>query len=302
MKDTNTQWHPGFIGAMDLEFKEDRGRLIFEKEHNLNTRPLQIDLLIIRKDGESGNLSNEIGEIFRNFNIIEFKSPEQHLDVDVFYKTESYAGLYKSYGTAVDERKAADITVSIVRETKPEGLFRYFREHGVPVRNPHPGIYYILGEVLFPTQIIVVRELDKGQHSWLRFLSGSVEEEDMRMFLAEVRCLEDKLDRESADSVLEVCLRENRELIEKLIGDDSMSEALLEIMEPKIIEIRRQAKTEGLEQGLERGLEQGLERGLERGKMETARRMLESGRLSVEDIAAYSGLAVEQVHELKKEM
>ena len=258
MKDTNTQWHPGFIGAMDLEFKEDRGRLIFEKEHNLNTRPLQIDLLIIRKDGESGNLSNEIGEIFRKFNIIEFKSPEQHLDVDVFYKTESYAGLYKSYGTAVDERKAADITVSIVRETKPEGLFRYFREHGVPVRNPHPGIYYILGEVLFPTQIIVVRELDKGQHSWLRFLSGSVEEEDMRMFLAEVRCLEDKLDRESADSVLEVCLRENRELIEKLIGDDSMSEALLEIMEPKIIEIRRQAKTEGLEQGLERGLERGL--------------------------------------------
>lgn len=69
-----------------------------------------------------------------------------------------------------------------------------------------------------------------------------------------------------------------------------MSEALLEIMEPKIIEIRRQAKSEGLEQGLERG------------KMETARRMLESGRLSVEDIAAYSGLAVEQVHELKKEM
>lgn len=294
MKDTKTQWHPGFIGAMDLEFKEDRGRLVFEKEYNLNTRPLQIDLLVIRKDGESGSLSNEIGEIFRKFNIIEFKSPEQHLDVDVFYKAESYAGLYKSYGAAVDERKAADITVSIVRETKPEGLFQYFREHGVPVENPHPGIYYILGEVLFPTQIIVVKELDKGQHSWLRFLSGSVKEEDMREFLEKVRHLEDKLDRESADSVLEVCLRENRALIEKLIGDDSMSEALLEIMEPKIIEIRHQAKTEGLEQGMERGLE--------RGKMESAKRMLESGRLSIEEIAAYSGLAVEQVQKLKKEM
>lgn len=286
MKDTKTQWHPGFIGAMDLEFKEDRGRLVFEKEYNLNTRPLQIDLLVIRKDGESGSLSNEIGEIFRKFNIIEFKSPDQHLDVDVFYKVESYAGLYKSYGVAVDERKAADITVSIVRETKPEGLFRYFREHGVPVENPHPGIYHILGEVLFPTQIIVVKELDKGQHSWLRFLSGSVKEEDMREFLEKVRHLEDKLDRESADSVLEVCLRENRALIEKLIGDDSMSEALLEIMEPKIIEIRHQAKTEGME----------------RGKMESARRMLESGRLSIEEIAEYSGLEVEQILKLKKEM
>ena len=77
-----------------------------------------------------------------------------------------------------------------------------------------------------------------------------------------------------------------------------MSEALLEIMEPKIIEIRHQARTEGLE----RGLEQGLERGLERGKMETAGRMLESGRLSIEEIAAYSGLTVEQVRRLQKEM
>ena len=48
MKDTNTQWHPGFVGAMDLEFREDRNKLIFEKEHNLNTKPLQIDLQIGR--------------------------------------------------------------------------------------------------------------------------------------------------------------------------------------------------------------------------------------------------------------
>lgn len=59
---------------------------------------------------------------------------------------------------------------------------------------------------------------------------------------------------------------------------------------------------EKFEQGMERGLEQGLEQGLERGKTESAKRMLESGRLSMEEIAAYSGLAVEQVYELKKEM
>ena len=48
--------------------------------------------------------------------------------------------------------------------------------------------------------------------------------------------------------------------------------------------------------------EQGLKQGLERGKTESAKRMLESGRLSMEEIAAYSGLAVQQVYELKKEM
>ena len=46
MKDTNIQWHPAFVSAMQLEFKEDREKLMFEKEHNLNTKPLQIDLLM----------------------------------------------------------------------------------------------------------------------------------------------------------------------------------------------------------------------------------------------------------------
>lgn len=67
----------------------------------------------------------------------------------------------------------------------------------------HPGIYHVLGEVLFPTQIIVARELDKKQHSWLRFLSSNMEEEDMGNLLEIVRHLEGKLDLESADSVLE---------------------------------------------------------------------------------------------------
>lgn len=245
----NTQWHPAFVSAMELEFREERAGLAFEKEHNLNTKPLQIDLLIIRKE-ECVSLSNEIGKIFRKFNILEYKSPEQHLDVDVFYKAEAYACLYKSYGESVNERKADEITVSLVREAKPEGLFRYFRERGVRVEEAYPGIYYIFGEVLFPTQIIVGKELDRRQHSWLRFLSGSMEMEDMRLMLEGMRRLEDKFDRELADSVLEVGIRENRELIKQLMGDDNMSEALLEIMEPMIIEIRRQAKTEGIEQGI----------------------------------------------------
>ena len=262
MKDTNTQWHPGFIGAMDLEFKEDRERLIFEKEHNLNTKPLQVDLLVIKKEG-TGKIHNEIGEIFRKYNIVEYKSPKQHLDVDVFYKSGAYASPYKSYGKTVDERTADDMTVTIVREGKPEGLFQYFRNRGIPVENPHPGIYYVLGEVLFPTQIIVGKELDKRLHSWLRLLTSKAEEEDLRKALEDLRRLKGKADRESADSVLEVFFRENRELAEKLMEDDSMSEALLEIMEPKIkeimepkiIEIRKQAKTEGLEQGREQGIQ-----------------------------------------------
>lgn len=252
MKKTNIQWHPAFVSAMQLEFKEDRDKLSFEKEHNLNTKPLQIDLLIIRKE-ENWDTGNEIGKLFRKYNIIEYKSPKQQLDIDVFYKTQSYAGLYKSYGETLDGRKAKDITFSIVRDRKPEKLFRYFAEQGIDVENPYGGIYYILGEVLFPTQIIVTKELVGEPHTWLKALTDKMEIGDMHRLLKDTSRLEGKLDKEFADSILEVCLRANRQIIEKLEGDDTMSEALLEIIEPliepmmaereRILEIRFQKKT-----------------------------------------------------------
>ena len=219
---------------MQLEFKEDREKLLFEKEHNLNTKPLQIDLLVIKKENASEYMGNEIGRLFRKYNVIEYKSPEQQLDVDVFYKAQSYAALYKSYGKVSNERKAKDITVSIVRDRKPEKLFQYFVKQDVIVENPFDGIYYILGEVLFPTQIIVTKELNREHHTWLRSLTDKLEEKDMRRLLMYTSRLKGKQDKEFADSVLEVCFKANRQIIEKLKGDDTMSEALLEIMEPLI--------------------------------------------------------------------
>lgn len=50
MKDTNIQWHPGFAAAMDLELRENRNDLQYEKEYNLNTKPLEVDLLIINSN------------------------------------------------------------------------------------------------------------------------------------------------------------------------------------------------------------------------------------------------------------
>ena len=59
---------------------------------------------------------------------------------------------------------------------------------------------------------------------------------------------------------------------------------------------------EKYEQGMEQGLEQGLERGIEQEKIDSAKRMIEGGDLPLEKIATYSGLTLEQVRELKKEL
>lgn len=255
MKDTKVQWHPGFVAAMNLEFAQNRDDLIFEKEYNLNTKPLEIDLLVVKKSA-SVYISNEIGKLFRGHNIMEYKSPEDHLDIDAFYKTGAYASLYKSYGKTVDEIKADDITVSMVRELRPEGLFRYFKENGYSMSNPYKGIYYIEGNVLFPTQIIVTKELNRETHIWLKALSEKLGKEDIRKLLDGINQLTEKMDRELADSVLEVSIGANKQVIEELVqGDDSMCQALMEIMEP-VMQLRDQ---ENVEKGLKTGLKKGIQ-------------------------------------------
>lgn len=68
-------WHPGFLGAMEIEFRAYRPNLIFDDEHSLSKEPLKMDLLIIKKDKDV-IITNQIGDIFRTYNIWEYKSPK----------------------------------------------------------------------------------------------------------------------------------------------------------------------------------------------------------------------------------
>lgn len=265
MKDTKIQWHPGFVAAMNLEFAKDREGLIFEKEYNLNTKPLEIDLLVIKKEA-SVQIANEIGNLFKGHNIMEYKSPEDSLDIDAFYKAGAYASLYKSYGETTDAIKAEEVTVSLVRESRPESLFQYFREHDHTVSNPYQGIYYIEGAVLFPTQIVVTRELDEESHIWLRALSERMEKQNMVRLLESVERLSGKADKEYADSVLEVSIGANKHVIEELIGDENMCQALMEIMEPQLLLREKEGRREGRREGRKEGRKEGI-----RGTVDTLR-------------------------------
>lgn len=233
MNDTKIQWHPAFVAAMGLELKQNRADLIFEKEYNLNTKPLEIDLLVIKKTA-SVQIISEIGRLFKGHNIVEYKSPEDHLDIDAFYKTLAYGCLYKAYGETVDAIKAEDITISILREAKPVELFRYFKEHGCIITETCRGIYYIEGTTWFPTQIIVTNELDQDSHEWLMALSGKLKKEDIRKLLGDRNSLTEKLDRDLADSVLEVSIGANKKIVDELIGEENMYDVLMELMEPRL--------------------------------------------------------------------
>lgn len=284
MEKVKIQWHPGFVAAMNLEFAEQRKNLVFEKEYNLNTKPLEIDLLVIKKD-VSVKLINEIGDIFRGHNIMEYKSPEDHLDIDAFYKAGAYASLYKAYGETTDEIKADDITVSLVREAKPRGLFQYFKEHNYSISNPYHGIYYIGERVLFPTQIIVTGELDSVSHIWLGALSEKMSKQDMLELFKSISKLSGKADREFADSVLEISIGANKQIMEELRGEENMCQALMEIMEPQLL-LREE---EGIRAGLKTGIRGAVDtlRDFGHGDFEIRTAIMEKYNLSEKEAEEY---------------
>lgn len=41
------QWHPAFYAGIQIELAEEAEKLIFENEHQLGTKPKEIDVLII---------------------------------------------------------------------------------------------------------------------------------------------------------------------------------------------------------------------------------------------------------------
>ncbi len=107
------QWHPAFFAGICIEFREEENKMNFESEHQLGTKPMQIDVLIIKKNSNEP-LEKNIGRIFRKHNIVEYKSPTDYLSVDDFYKVYGYACFYKADVTQVDSIKVNEITLSFV--------------------------------------------------------------------------------------------------------------------------------------------------------------------------------------------
>lgn len=285
MDDKKIQWHPSFVAASELELWDDKDILEFQREYNLNTKPLQIDLLVIKKK-LSATVSNEIGKIFRKYNIIEYKSPYDSLNIDTFYKVQSYAGLYKAAGKTVNERKAEDITVSIIREGKPVELFKALKSKNVQITMPYKGIYYIDDITWFPTQIIVTRELSDKGHTWIKSLSDKMTMLDMERLLEEMVKLKGEYEKELADSVLDVVLKANKALAETLKGDVDMSEALLELVEPLIQDQKQIWLQKGKQEGQIIGAVDAL-RSLNHSDEEIKAVIMNSHNLSEEEAEKY---------------
>ena len=231
---TNHHWHPAFCGATEWEFKQNRDDLTFEPEHLLSKEPLRMDMLIIKKS-PNAVIQNEIGKIFRQHNVVEFKGSGDSLNIDDYHKVIGYACLYKSLGKHVDEISADEVTATIMREAYPKELFRVLKKSKIDIKEQYPGIYYLTGNVMFRTQIIVTRQLGE-KHAGLKILSEKAKETDIRNFLREAKQAKEPGDLQNIDAVLQVSKSANAKLYEEIRRGAKMYDALKDLMKDEIAE------------------------------------------------------------------
>ena len=229
-KNTLLQWHPAFYAGMQIELAEEAHKLQFENEHQLSKKPLGIDVLIIKKKNKD-KIEKNIGRIFRKHNIIEYKSPEDYLSIDDFYKVFGYACLYKSDTDNVNSIRAEEITVSYVCESSPRKVLKHLEETlKYEIVKVDKGIYYILGAI-FPIQLILTSELSEKSNFWLRNLTNNLKEENDVVELA----TEYEKNRNNVlyKAMMDVIVRANKELFEE-VKEKDMCEAIRELFHDEI--------------------------------------------------------------------
>ena len=239
---------------------KDKTKLDYTMEHCLSTKPLQIDLLIIKKV-KNAKIINEIGQFFKQHNVCEYKSPDDDLDIDVFFKVIAYALFYKSSGNEVNSIDISDITVTFVRKRKPVKLFDDLKRYNILFEQTSKGIYMIKWEFLCDVQILVTREMNPEEHIWLTSLSDHIEEKQARRLIKEVHTLTEKDDKEYADSVLQIAMERNKEIFDKIRRDELMCQALWDFFKTEIEQEKRNSEICGERRGEQRGERRGEQRG-----------------------------------------
>ncbi len=286
-------WHLGVYGAAELELVRNKDELEFEREYNLSKEPLRVDLLIVKKR-ENVEIENEIGRIFKKFNVLEYKSPDDGMTIDDYFKTVGYACLYKGLGETVNAVPAEELTVSLFRETYPREMMEGLEKLGAVIEEKFPGIYYVRGIGPFNTQVVVTGQLSRESHSSLRVLSKNVQEEDVRRFILDSEQLNTPGDRHNVDVVLQVSVSANQTVYQKLKEGVAMCEALRELMKDEI------------EAEVARGVAEGEARGEVRGTQNTTitliRALMDSSEIDVKEAMVRLQIPVDKREELEQKI
>ena len=273
------KFHYGFYGAIKVIYEPVRASYSFLQEQQLGDEPVLLDMLAVRKDDKC-LLDDPIGRFFKKYNILDYKSPDDALNINDFYKAQGYACIYKSVGR-VNEIRGEELTVSIFRHTYPREMFSMLTEEGRETINPYPGIYHVTGPLMVPAQVVVMSQLPNGEYEALKVLTRGAEEADVVKFLEDNKDNREAFDDISA--VLRVSIAANEELFQKLREAGIMVGAVARLFQKELEEAR--------DEGIIIGEARSNERARQEERQAIRDRLIARG-MAPQEAASLTGLAV----------
>ena len=248
----------------------------YEQEKELGEDPVRLDFLIIKKEKDVA-LNDPIGKFFRAVNLFEYKSPEDGLSIDDFYKAQGYSLIYKGFDRKVNELPINEITLTLVRHSYPRELIKELKEEGFEVVEVHNGIYRIKGRVSVDVQLVVTSRLPSGEYEGLKLLAKGATKENIIEYAEKAILSGDSNIKENAGTVIGICLSVN----EKLRELEKMNEVIRDIFKKELDEKKQE----------------GIHEGIETDRQRVARDMLKDKK-PLAEIKKYSQLAEDVIRSL----
>ena len=206
------QWHPAFYADLQIEFREETEKLKFEREYLLSSKPMAIDVLIIKKK-----------------------------DAEPIHKVYGYTNFYKADTGKVNEIPIQELTITLVSKRYPRELIRHLKEvRHYTIDNPEEGIYYVIGDIL-PIQILVTNRLSPEKNLWLYSLTDTLK--DMSVTRQLLEDYKKNKDDQLYQAVMEIIVKANENRLKE--GKRDMCNALLELMKDELDEKREEGEALG---------------------------------------------------------
>jgi len=129
------------VFAYRLRKYRDNGDITLTDECQLSRGPMKIDIVIVKKN-RAIELEPSWAKIFREHNLIEYKSPvDRAPGLSTFDKLTGYARLYASQKSL----KLTAVTATLVCAREPKKLLTALeKEYGYEILRNGDGIYYII--------------------------------------------------------------------------------------------------------------------------------------------------------------
>jgi hypothetical protein len=281
-KKPHNTWHIAFYDAIRLELLDYRDVLDFDIEHQLTREPLRIDTVVIKKKDDV-IIDKHIAAIFKKWNVIEYKSPEDSLSIADFHKGMAYAHLYC---TPPERGTMDDLTVSFVISREPRELKNYLREvcH-YTLTESWPGITVVAGGMM-AIQIIERKKLSADESFWLAMLCRGLSYESRQAVIAKVETVPEGA---PVDAYMYILIQANGPMAKELgmTGEVIMEQELM----------RRGVVAKWESRGEVRGEAKGEARGEAKGKRETAKNLKQLG-VPDEKLALATGFSLEEIAKL----